>query len=98
MPDWDDNSPELNADLAAALEIARVSANSFQAPPLDMPKDWRARIMQGLTPTGGADESWYGKYRGEGEKSTLAYASVTSPELVRNELNEFIERLQKTRS
>lgn len=99
MPNWDENSPELNGNLSVALDMARQSAQSFQEPSLDLPREWQARIMQGLTPAAGAHTSWYGKYRGEEGQEyigvSIGPSEGTPPELVGKELDDFIGRMRK---
>lgn len=95
MPSWDENSPELHANIKKALLSARDSAKAKEEPSLELPREWQRQIMQGLTPIGPTvDESWYGKFRGE---SGQEYANIfidgnygTEPHLVGKELNEFL--------
>ncbi len=99
MPDWDENSRELQTNISAALDMARQSATSFQEPTLELPRTWQSRIMQGLTPGTGAHTSWYGKYRGEEGQEyigvSIGLSEGTPPELVEQELDHFIQRVRK---
>lgn len=99
MPDWDENSPELKSNLAAAARMARDSARDLQTPTLDLAKKWQARIMQGLRPKDGADPSWYGKFRGEKGQETIGVKihgrEGTLPDLLDHELRHFEQTLQQ---
>src|SRR5262245_41696524 len=99
MPDWDKNSPDLNRNIAATLDMTRKSAMSFQEPTLDLPKKWQARIMQGLTPQPPANKSWFGKFRGEPGQEFIEVAigphRGTPPDRVAAELDTFIKRTKK---
>ncbi len=94
MPNWDENSPELYANIFKALQSARDSAQARDEPSLDLPRQWQARIMNGLTPTKGAEESWYGKYRGEAGQEFIGVdvgaSEGTPPHLVSEQLEAFI--------
>jgi len=99
MPNWDENSPELHANISKALQLARDSAQKKVEPSLDLPREWQAQIMDGLTPTHGADKTWYGKYRGEPGQEFIGVgigvAEGTPPHLVDKQLKKFIRDIKK---
>ena len=91
--------PRLNKNLVEALNMARISATSFESPTLELPRQWQAQIMDDLTPVGVADKSWYGKFRGEmGQEYIgvkIASYEGTPPQQVEEELAKFIKRTQR---
>jgi hypothetical protein len=94
MPNWDENSPQLRTNIKNALESARDSAKARVKPSLDLPRQWQAQIMKGLTATDGADPSWYGKFRGEPGQDHIGVRigafKGTLPHLIDDELQAFI--------
>ena len=62
MPDWDEDSPQLRANLRFVLRQAYARAKSREPPTLDMMRAWHAAIMEGLDAD---DDAYKGRYRGE---------------------------------
>lgn len=48
MPDWDENGPELEANLQTALRDARANALARVPPTLALARKWLEMMMQGL--------------------------------------------------
>ena len=48
MPDWDRNSPQLTANLRAAMAQVRKDAQRRVKPDLALARDWHSLTMQGL--------------------------------------------------
>ena len=49
MPDWDRNSPQLTANLRAAIAQVRKDALRRVKPTLDLARDWHSLTMQNLS-------------------------------------------------
>jgi len=62
MPDWDENGPELEANLQAALRDARANALARAPPTLALMRRWHELMMQGL---GVPNRAMVANYRGE---------------------------------
>ena len=99
MPNWDENSPRLHANISQALRLARDSARAREEPSLELPRQWHAQIMNGLTPTHGAEESWYGMYRGEPGQEFIGVRvggiEGAPPHVVSEKLNAFIDSMKR---
>jgi hypothetical protein len=104
MSNWDDNSPQLEANLARILEYARKDARNRSKPTLADTLKWHKDLMHGLEipPVKGLDipvENFVGRFRGTVPLERLpvrvgAYRGV-SPDLVPAQLKVFEQELQR---
>src|SRR5882724_1990375 len=62
MPGWDENSPELEANLQAVLRTARADAIRRVRPTLAMARRWHIQTMNGLRVP---KRELIGRFRGE---------------------------------
>ena len=62
MPDWDENSPQLVANLTAVLESIRDSAQGREQFGAESARRWHREMMAGLEIP---REEWRGAFRGE---------------------------------
>src|SRR5690606_23037089 len=62
LPDWDEDSPELRANLAQALRQAANDALARTPPGLAVARSWHRETMKGLDLP---HPEWAGGYRGE---------------------------------
>lgn len=62
MPDWDEDSPELQENLLRLLREIRDAAQDREALSLKVLRGWHQEVLQGLTLP---DGSMAGKFRGE---------------------------------
>jgi hypothetical protein len=74
VPGWDEDSPQLRANLNAALSLVEDSALQRRAPSLVEVKDWHRKSMEGLTVP---DPSVAGNFRGAGGQPYLQNYNVT---------------------
>lgn len=96
MPDWDENSPQLAANLTAVLEAVRASARKRERPTLLLARQWHRRTMEGLTVK---PAQAVGRFRGETglEKAQVRIGPRfgVPPDGVRPALLRFIAVLQE---
>ena len=94
MPDWDDDSPELRANLLLVARQARDAMRARGLPSLSMIKDAHRTMMQGLTPP---NDDWVGAFRGEPGVENIGVRIAehfsTPPDEVASELADFERRV-----
>jgi len=95
MPDWDENSPELEANLQAALRDARANALARVRPTLALVRRWHELMMRGL---GVPDPTMVSNYRGEAGLENcnviVGRLSGVHARLVRKALQSFEREIQ----
>lgn len=98
MPDWDQDSTQLQSNLRVAAEWARDHAQARTEPSLDQTRQWHRKIMTGLQVLAPAHASWIGYFRGEaGQESVrvrVGGMEGIDPRQVKEELNHFERRLR----
>jgi hypothetical protein len=95
VPNWEEDSPDLEDNLIAALKQAASAAERRDIPTLGAAKDWQKLIMHGLRLP---DARFAGAFRGEPglEKIHVRVGSYygANPTDVAEELKEFEAKLQ----
>ena len=96
MPDWDEDSPELQANLLRVLREIRDAAHDRVALNLKVLRRWHREVLRGLTLP---DESMGGKFRGERGLENVeirigVHFGVGAME-VRGAVNEFEQTLKR---
>ena len=96
MPDWDRNSPQLAANLRAAMAQVRKDAQRRVKPDLSLARDWHSLTMQGLAVPRAA---YIRSFRGEAglEKFEVLIGSHfgVRARSVRTALKQFERELQR---
>lgn len=96
MPDWDENSAQLRANLAGVLREIHQEARERKLPTLDSVRRWHTGVMAGLDVP---DPRYVGSFRGERglEKKRVAVGSnlAVEPADVVKELEHFETKLQE---
>ena len=95
LPYWDDDSPQLEANLREAMRLIQDKAANRAKPSVEDAREWHRIIMRGLR----ADDPGYvGAYRGEkGLEDVCVWVGPlegAKPEKVADELAAFEKRLQ----
>jgi Fic family protein len=97
MPNWDANSPELEANLQATVRAVRASAIQRVRPTLDLVREWHKMTMKGLT---APKPQMVGGFRGEPglEKFEVAIGRHrgVGAKQVRTSLSFFERKLQSS--
>lgn len=98
MPNWDQNSAQLQSNLRAAVAFARDHAQARTEPSLDQTRQWHREIMTGLQVLAPAHGSWIGHFRGEAGQENIRVrvggVEGIDPSQVREELKRFESRLR----
>jgi Fic family protein len=96
MSDWDDNSPQLHANLARILAYASEDARRRVEPTLDATLKWHKDLMHGLDVL---DKKYVGRFRGlpglEGCQVGIAGYFGVRADLVPGQLKAFEQELQR---
>ena len=94
MPDWDADSPKLDANLRRAFESARDLARDRAVPDADFTRLWQRLTMAGLAVP---NPNWVGAFRGEadlvGVEVSVGAAPGVNSRLVAAEVADFLARL-----
>jgi hypothetical protein len=94
MPNWDESSPELAANLTQAIRRLARQAQEREGPSLEMVREWHRITMAGLD---GLDHPvMAGGFRGEpslGYQVWVGEHEGVAPEAVGAELNAWVRRL-----
>src|ERR1017187_924399 len=95
MPDWDENGPELEANLQTALRDARANALARVPPTLALARKWHEMMMQGLAVPNPAMVANFRGEAGLGNCNVIigGYPGVNA-KLVRKALQSFERGLQ----
>jgi hypothetical protein len=96
MADWDDDSPELEANLIRVLRGIRRDARARVLPTVESARQWHAESMQGLDVPA---SNYAGAFRGESGLERVqvrigAHYGVAAPDVTES-LARFEQRLQR---
>ena len=95
MPDWDEDSPQLRANLTQILEEIAAAAEQREKPAVEAARLWHAIAMRSLEVR---DARWVGAFRGEPGLHIAVRVGENygvDPENVGEALKEFEAKLQR---
>jgi Fic family protein len=96
LPDWDEDSPKLEANLRAVMKLIRQKASKRAKLVVEEAREWHEIIMRDLDVD---DPSYVGAFRGEGDLEDVCVwvgsLPGSAPEDVADELAAFEKQLQK---